>query len=149
MTEITGSKHYKSYVQRIRVVKSTWFHNNLLLDYTFSYKGKEYRLSVNVEDDKDYTYDLNEIENTEMNRPNLQESKRAVCDWIMAMQVRDYFEFMNMVLENTDIPAVETITGEMFFSCRQCTKEHEEECERLGIDDGTKCYQFFCEHYGI
>lgn len=84
-----------------------------------------------------------------MGKPVLQDSKRAICDWIMAMSVKDYYDFMGMVMENTQISVIETINGEMFFSCKQCMQENGDECEERDIDDGSKCYQFFCEHYGI
>lgn len=90
-----------------------------------------------------------ETETTEKSKPNLADSKKAFCDCIMGMTVKEYFDFMCMVFENMQIPVTETITEEMFYSCRQCDKEHGEECEKIGIDDLSKCYRFFCEHYGI
>lgn len=67
----------------------------------------------------------------------------------MSMSAKEYFDFMGMVSENTQIPVIETITEEMFYSCCQCDKEHGGECEKIGIDDLSKCYRFFCEHYGV
>lgn len=90
-----------------------------------------------------------EAEIIEMSSPNLVYSKKAICDWIMSMTVKEYFDFMGSVLENMPIPVAETITEEMFYSCRQCDKEHGEECEKIGTDDLSKCFRFFCEHYGI
>ncbi len=48
---------------------------------------------------------------------NLIDSKKSICDWIMGMQAKEYFDFMSMVLENTQIPVAGTITEEMFYSC--------------------------------
>lgn len=67
-----------------------------------------------------------ESEIIEMSRPNLVDSKKAICDWIMSMTVKEYFDFMGSVLENMPIPVAETITEEMFLSgiCPDCWKNN-------------------------
>ena len=82
-----------------------------------------------------------------MSNVNLTDSKKAVCGWIMGMTVKEYFDLVT-VLENMQIPVTESISEE-FYNCRQCESEHREECEKSGMDDLSKCYKFFCEHYGI
>lgn len=58
-----------------------------------------------------------EHEVEEMRKPNLADSKKVVCDWIMSMTAKAYFDFMGMASENTQIPVIETITEEMFYGC--------------------------------
>lgn len=76
-------------------------------------------------------------------------SKKAVCDWIMGMTAEEYFDFMGSVSNNMPLLVIKEIPEEIFYSCSQCEKEHGEECEENDMDDLSKCFRFFCEHYGI
>lgn len=79
---------------------------------------------------------------------NLFKSKQQICDWIMNMSVKDYYEFMSILTEGKSIlEDIDNIPLEAFYTCTQCKDEHAEDCETG--DAISTCYKFFCEHYGI
>lgn len=68
----------------------------------------------------------------------MDEDKKKICDWIMTMDVDDFYNLCVSLTEGFDF------TGEqLFYSCQECGKEHSEECN-CGEDD---CKEFFVKHY--
>ena len=70
--------------------------------------------------------------------------KKKICDWIMNMNIDDFYEFCICLSEG-----YEFTEEQLYYSCRECKKEHSEECEECeGCDDCLeKCKEFFVKHY--
>ncbi len=68
----------------------------------------------------------------------MDEDKKKICDWIMNMDVDDFYDLCECLREGFEF------TGEQpFYSCEECEKEHSEECEH----SEDKCKKFFVGHY--
>lgn len=68
----------------------------------------------------------------------MDEDKKKICDWIMSMDVDDFYDLCVCLTEG-----FEFTREQIFYSCQECCKEHSEECEH----DGENCKEFFVKHY--
>lgn len=70
--------------------------------------------------------------------PLLEYDKQKVCDWILKMDVDDFYCLTCALSDNFEFTGLP-----LFYSCEVCGNEHEDFCE----GDCSCCEKFFKEHY--
>lgn len=70
----------------------------------------------------------------------LNEAKKDLCDWIMNLTVREFFDLSSFLEAGYDIP------GRIVYSCSECKKEYNPSCE---APNEKQCFQYWCRHYNI
>lgn len=69
----------------------------------------------------------------------MDEDKKKLCDWIMSMDIEDFYSVCSLLEENYEF------TGkQLFYSCQECGKEHSDVC---CASDVGMCKEFFIKHY--
>lgn len=68
----------------------------------------------------------------------LDVDKKNICDWIMRMDVDDFYCLTCALSDNFEFTGLP-----LFYSCEVCGNEHEDSCE----GDCSLCEKFFKEHY--
>lgn len=65
------------------------------------------------------------------------------------MSVKDYYDFMGMVMENTQISVIETFNGEMFFYVNNACKKMEKNVKNAILMTVQNVINFFVSIMGL